>query len=99
CSPESLLFPYTTLFRSCHNEFRLFRILRQGTAARDEFGALHFEDSVRLDHRHHHRSYQIDFLAAHGGEYSFDETDAGASAADQRDRKSTRLNSSHGSIS
>src|SRR3712207_9307714 len=94
--PRSTLFPYTTLFRSHHvpPSFRLgvLRATRIHTGRRE----------ARLPIALRHQSLCDDWLdwvpngskgAAGGG------ADPASIQPDERDRKSTRLNSSHANIS
>src|SRR5687768_18210982 len=83
--PRSTLFPYTTLFRSCHPA-----LLRP---AIDRL-VLVVEREQALDHAGARVLRELAPRAAEDG--LLIEREAGAQA---RDRKSTRLNSSHGYIS
>src|SRR2546429_3765184 len=81
--PRSTLFPYTTLFRSCGASC----ISWLGHGKSLECGESVLRSKMRIAHRH------FDGFVAHkflNGEQGKDY---------QRDRKSTRLNSSHGYIS
>src|SRR2546430_7488627 len=84
--PRSTLFPYTTLFRS-HEERTLPGV---SVVAPALLGAQHLLDLRRergvTAHDHDRRQHLLDALCAHPG-------------IEQRDRKSTRLNSSHSQIS
>src|SRR3712207_7273513 len=84
--PRSTLFPYTTLFRSIAD--RLVEPHRQATSLCS--GQVDFHD-------HGHRPAQplVD-AEQHVGEH---DPAPGGGEDDQKDRKSTRLNSSHANIS
>src|SRR2546422_4353122 len=82
--PRSTLFPYTTLFRSSSRRFR------DGRPRRPE-SAQHLPGLQRLDRRPHTRALRRHAL------WRLKET--GGRDGDLTDRKSTRLNSSHGYIS
>src|SRR3712207_7056937 len=82
--PRSTLFPYTTLFRSHPGHER-----RHGDADRRGEDAGVVEPGVLLE-----RAGDPERDADQGREDDPDETDLG-----RRDRKSTRLNSSHANIS
>src|SRR5438067_6656997 len=85
--PKSTLFPYTTLFRSeaARQPMRIGIAEQQHGLEKAHAGVPHARRTAeaRQDHLADHRLYQ--------------EQQAGAD--EQRDRKSTRLNSSHVSIS
>src|SRR2546422_3870829 len=82
--PRSTLFPYTTLFRSVLPG-------RGGQhLAHDDLGNLFRRDPGALQHLADDESAEV------GGRQL---RQAAAELADRRDRKSTRLNSSHGYIS
>src|SRR3712207_8878536 len=85
--PRSTLFPYTTLFRSHHAQ--ALRVAGRGA------GAEHLRDRRRADpYRPRGRK------RSEGGEAALDQLLAAGEAAHLgRDRKSTRLNSSHAKIS
>src|SRR5207245_9860398 len=83
--PRPTLFPYTTLFRSRRLAQRPFRRPRELRAAG--------RHPPVLDRPQEHALLRVRGRAALGAGR------AGGGAARQRDRKSTRLNSSHGSIS
>src|SRR5207245_10802504 len=92
--PRPTLFPYTTLFRSCVTTDRLL----EGLARREPAAlarAISLVENQRdgfervLSHTHG--------LLGRGGTRRVGIT--GPPGAGKRDRKSTRLNSSHGSIS
>src|SRR2546422_8629940 len=81
--PRSTLFPYTTLFRS--DERNIFLEIRAGTGG-DE-SALFAGDLFRMYSRYSERQgWQVEVISE-------------SPALAFRDRKSTRLNSSHGYIS
>src|SRR2546427_8210889 len=82
--PRSTLFPYTTLFRSLAREERH---LEQPAVDQDV-------GTVRQGDRRHAAEHPLD--RALEQERAADESVGGA---DQADRKSTRLNSSHSQIS
>src|SRR2546430_12683743 len=81
--PRSTLFPYTTLFRSL--QFRFLVVHGHGRRRGDDVGV-----GVAADGAHHGGK-------VHPG--AGDAADADGGALQQRDRKSTRLNSSHSQIS
>src|SRR5688572_30934628 len=81
--PRSTLFPYTTLFRSSEEQER----------AKKRF--LRVATDRRYEQTGHERSQQ----SIQQRERRFKERGAGDAAHEQRDRKSTRLNSSHSQIS
>src|SRR3712207_7548173 len=83
--PRSTLFPYTTLFRSrlVGDCGRQFCVLPRVEVRLDMAEAENPGDAVVEHHRHGHPGAYV----AEGG------------CADQVDRKSTRLNSSHANIS
>src|SRR5436190_8595828 len=83
-APSSTLFPYTTLFRSAGNSEAVLRGLRP-----DAVGAAPTKDSDRV--------IETEMLRADALAWSGDFE--GARRAASRDRKSTRLNSSHTVIS
>src|SRR5438270_3108531 len=83
--PRSTLFPYTTLFRSRQHDLRDRHGLRVDTP-----GGERRVDGRHLERRHH--------LAAERDRRKRLER-RGANAETLRDRKSTRLNSSHSQIS
>src|SRR2546422_6489675 len=88
--PRSTLFPYTTLFRS---HARVERQLRGGPIA---------NRLEALDPRLERRIARLAWGALHAGELAFRQRECALHAVEQRaarDRKSTRLNSSHGYIS
>src|SRR3712207_9000803 len=84
--PRSTLFPYTTLFRSSMAVRRLGRALREAERAELAGNALprHSAELTSLALRHPDR---------------LEECQDGAEVDAARDRKSTRLNSSHANIS
>src|SRR3712207_8562410 len=89
--PRSTLFPYTTLFRSAWDRFREGR----GPAwMRDEFDAYRQREADWLD------DYAL-FAAVREalGGASLADWPADVRRRDPKDRKSTRLNSSHANIS
>src|SRR2546422_11482102 len=94
--PRSTLFPYTTLFRSWRARDRGILALRDGRPVLGGSGAAALLAAAEL---HGHRS--PDGQPAHpDGRVSVYGRSAGHGAgAQSRDRKSTRLNSSHGYIS
>src|SRR3712207_8567698 len=83
--PRSTLFPYTTLFRSDREPDRARRHLR---VARSAARPLPAEDPHRLSRPRRREEAGEAGDGQHGGR-----------AAQRRDRKSTRLNSSHANIS
>src|SRR3712207_7868222 len=82
--PRSTLFPYTTLFRSLELEHRLQPALGDLRLVRRVWGEELRARDDRLDDRRH-------VVVVHPGA---EEAELGV-----RDRKSTRLNSSHANIS
>src|SRR2546422_8244092 len=89
--PRSTLFPYTTLFRSlAFEELRVH-------AAGDEVGVAHDPTEKRDGRGHAFNDKRIERLA-HTGE-RFPAAVAVDDHLREQDRKSTRLNSSHGYIS
>src|SRR3712207_9249019 len=94
--PRSTLFPYTTLFRS---------VLRSGRVGAGAVGR-HAEPALALDREVQHVGRALQRAAAHrvvDGAELHAQADlarvAAAAALAGRDRKSTRLNSSHANIS
>src|SRR3712207_8772072 len=84
--PRSTLFPYTTLFRSVVD----LRPHHVEDPLAEEAGEDAEHDAERLvDDPHRGGAYRLDRLASRSG----------ALAVSVRDRKSTRLNSSHANIS
>src|SRR5690348_18014696 len=93
--PSSTLFPYTTLFRSGPARPRRYPSsaqlpqvvdVQRQTAAEDRDDQAETDDDLAGgDHHHDHREHLTLLVADH--------------AAEGEDRKSTRLNSSHPSIS
>src|SRR3712207_6921123 len=81
--PRSTLFPYTTLFRSVIGSERGERVQRRRQLAHDTLPLL---DHVFESYRIHARS-------------EAEIPSSNALSTDLRDRKSTRLNSSHANIS
>src|SRR2546427_3195553 len=81
--PRSTLFPYTTLFRSGHDERQLGREAEVEDLARAGDGV-----AAEVDHRDDVGAVRRRLLHV-----------VGELALAQRDRKSTRLNSSHSQIS
>src|SRR2546427_12757250 len=94
--PRSTLFPYTTLFRSAGLTGQAhLQVLCHGEAAEDFAALRHIADTqahtlVRLE--------LVDTLPAQLDGAGLDRHQA-HQALEQRDRKSTRLNSSHSQIS
>src|SRR2546430_12741669 len=88
--PRSTLFPYTTLFRSGND--RLWRSVCEITGRLDLFEDRRF--LTTLDRAHNQAE-----LAALMNEAFAERTIAELIDAFERDRKSTRLNSSHSQIS
>src|SRR3989449_4285299 len=84
--PRSTLFPYTTLFRSelAHYAKDAYDIEYEFPFGWNEFEGIH---------------NRTDFDLARHQEYSGKKLDYLDPATNERDRKSTRLNSSHGYIS
>src|SRR5256885_7994127 len=82
--PRSTLFPYTTLFRSQHGQ----RLRREGFVQLEEidFGRVEPGALERLLHRGHR---------AHAHDGRIDTGRGKREDTGERDRKSTRLNSSH----
>src|SRR3712207_7061627 len=89
--PRSTLFPYTTLFRS------FVAIDREGDD--DALALLELGDvAAGLDDLAHH--FVADYIARlHCRDHVVEEMEVGAADRATRDRKSTRLNSSHANIS
>src|SRR2546426_6097625 len=82
--PRSTLFPYTTLFRSAP-------FVCVGVALTRPFAQGPGGQPVSADKGRHERGNELDLrLLANDREYHLDRTGLG-----HRDRKSTRLNSSH----
>src|SRR5207245_11073845 len=86
--PNPTLFPYTTLFRSQEKIARRNRRDRPGAELREKSGAPH-----RATKQYEERRAQQENRAQK------EQHDQGREMRSRRDRKSTRLNSSHGSIS
>src|SRR3712207_8130382 len=84
--PRSTLFPYTTLFRSKHSAMDILQVLRK----RD----LSMPQVVALMYLQRHGAGSISCISAH-----LNLSLAATSQLVDRDRKSTRLNSSHANIS
>src|SRR2546430_9578465 len=93
--PRSTLFPYTTLFRSCHLRFDDTNPAKESQeyvdAIMNDVRWLGFDWAEHL----HHASDYFEQL------YRWAEQliTAGKAYVDDQDRKSTRLNSSHSQIS
>src|SRR2546422_3909704 len=89
--PRSPLFPYTPLFRSLRDlelpTVELVQGIREHVARRVDQGHLHYAPRRGIEHRVHSR--------AHAGDRDRPERPR----VEEEDRKSTRLNSSHGYIS
>src|SRR3989449_5533182 len=88
--PRSTLFPYTTLFRSQHADLRLVRALEHGRLGFEvedprRPAEVRLEDLAHIHAGRHAQRVEHDVHRRPVGE--------------ERDRKSTRLNSSHGYIS
>src|SRR2546430_13732760 len=93
--PRSTLFPYTTLFRSVFAAATLTAPLGAlGAAERDLLREISHDPFAALDAARHLGAGQGFADRRDGGR---DHVDKGA--VDLRDRKSTRLNSSHSQIS
>src|SRR3712207_7135654 len=89
--PRSTLFPSTTLFRSLHVKKEVLKSLAFSPDARrlawGGYGKVHLFDATTGTHERHLQTREHTNITA----LTF--------AADGRDRKSTRLNSSHANIS
>src|SRR5207245_7722625 len=81
--PCSSLFPYTTLFRSLHSRTKTVARVAAGNAVQEIRGRIHHVVAHQTDHP------GVEPVLRLGK----------APAESHGDRKSTRLNSSHGSIS
>src|SRR3712207_9111623 len=94
--PRSTLFPYTTLFRSRHRR-RAERVSHEAHHDEDAGEARHHDEDRRCEREDRHHDEHL-----HGGGRAtllagVDRDPEAVAAA--RDRKSTRLNSSHANIS
>src|SRR3712207_8070370 len=86
--PRSTLFPYTTLFRSFHNSLHLCSILPST-----------FKDIIIIPSIGLKRKYFISVVQVREGETQIEKVTYYKLSSIMRDRKSTRLNSSHANIS
>src|SRR3712207_8444540 len=93
--PRSTLFPYTTLFRSALAE-ALLAVKRGSHRTLDTFIADTMRDSDRAIYLRNQLELRMARIACDSGEHRIDPALASAMI---RDRKSTRLNSSHANIS
>src|SRR5687768_18194774 len=84
--PRSTLFPYTTLFRSNAEEFA-------------EFEGAYVNCWILNDNRDEAQARAIELIRDYGWTVDALEDSGTVSSEDYQDRKSTRLNSSHGYIS
>src|SRR3712207_9044679 len=94
--PRSTLFPYTTLFRS------LQAALGRDAAVEDACavaGVLDADAQLGGSGRHPVGDGQGPFVERRGGRHGKGSGKVARKDADARDRKSTRLNSSHANIS
>src|SRR2546422_7776915 len=86
--PRSTLFPYTTLFRSCVHAIQRLGELLGHVAVHAVHDRPRGDERGDADEHPEQREAALQFLCADGLE-----------GEPERDRKSTRLNSSHGYIS